>query len=354
MIMISKAGTKTFYFSKKIHGKAEKIKIGRFPDITIEQARKTSHQFNSMVAQGKNPQDSKREFNTEITFKGLFKWFMESYAYKHKSPESTKSDEGNYQRYLKDLDNRKISTITKADVLAKHNQIATSSGIYAANRTLALISTIYNKAIDLGKYSGVNPAKGIKKFKEKSRDRFLQGDEMARFLDAVYQEPNHTARDFILISLLTGQRKSNVLAMRWEEISFERAEWRIPMTKNGESHIVPLVPQVIQILQARKQIIDETSNWVFPSTGKTGHLQDPKKAWQRILNRANIEDLRLHDLRRTMGSWQTAIGSSSFVVGKSLGHKSLAATAIYARVDINPVRDSMANAVNAMLDIKEK
>lgn len=90
------------------------------------------------------------------------------------------------------------------------------------------------------------------------------------------------------------------------------------------------------------------SDWVFPGDGKTGHLQDPKKAWQRILARAEIQDLRIHDLRRTLGSWQTALGASGFIVGKSLGHKSLQATAVYARLNLDPVRDSVNAAAEAM------
>jgi integrase len=93
----------------------------------------------------------------------------------------------------------------------------------------------------------------LKKFREKSRDRFLDHDEMPRFFEALYTEENDAIREYIYISLLTGVRKSNVLAMRWEDIYFECREWLIPETKNGESLRVHLIDKVIEILKSRAE-----------------------------------------------------------------------------------------------------
>jgi integrase len=135
--------------------------------------------------------------------------------------------------------------------------------------------------------------------------------------------------------------------MRWEEINLEQAKWRIPVTKHGDSETVTLSPEVLAILDTRKA--SAVREWVFPGTGRSGHLEEPKAAWKRILQRAKIRDLRLHDLRRTLGSWQAAGGSSLIVIGKSLGHKSLAATQIYARLNLDPVRASVNAATAAMM-----
>jgi integrase len=92
--------------------------------------------------------------------------------------------------------------------------------------------------------------------------------------------------------------------------------------------------------------------WVFPSkrsNAKTPHLSEPKGAWKRIRTAAKIEGVRVHDLRRTLGSWQAMTGASLTVIGKSLGHRSGTATAIYARLALDPVRESMNKAVTAML-----
>ncbi len=161
-------------------------------------------------------------------------------------------------------------------------------------------------------------------------------------------EPNDTVRDYIYVSLFTGARKSNVLAMRWEDINFERREWLIPETKNGEPLRVHLVEKVLDILERRREAYGE-QEWVFKGSGKTGHLVEPQAGWKRILRRANIKDLRLHDLRRTLGSWQAATGANSFMIGRTLGHKNQQSTAVYARLNIDPVRDSVEKATQAML-----
>ena len=132
---------------------------------------------------------------------------------------------------------------------------------------------------------------------------------------ALAEESNETLRDYFFISLLTGARRSNVQEMQWKQLHFDRAEWRIPTTKNGEPQIVTLTPEAVEILRTREGV---DPVWVFPGSGPTGHLVEPKKAWKRILEQAGIADLRIHDLRRTLGSWQAKTGASLGLVGKYL------------------------------------
>jgi integrase len=87
---------------------------------------------------------------------------------------------------------------------------------------------------------------------------------------------------------------------------------------------------------------------VFPGPGKVGHFVGPRKPWARILKRAGLKDLRLHDLRRTLGSWQAMLGSSLLTIGASLGHRDLNTTAVYARLNLDPVRKSVESAVAAI------
>jgi len=162
-------------------------------------------------------------------------------------------------------------------------------------------------------------------------------------------EPNEVIRDYILLSLLTGARRDNVLSMRWSEIALPRTEWQIPRTKNGTAHTIPLSAEVVAILERRARKATARAIFVFPGQGKSGHLVEPKKGWQRVLERAGIEDLRIHDLRRTLGSWQAKTGASLAIIGKSLSHKNTQTTAIYARLDQEPVRASVARATAAML-----
>lgn len=172
---------------------------------------------------------------------------------------------------------------------------------------------------------------------------------MPRLFAAIDVEENTTARDYFWLLLLTGVRKSNLLAMRWADIDWDRRTWRIPDTKNGIPHTVPLMERAMTILEARKLLIG--GPWVFPSeSSRNGHFSDPKNAWRRVLARADITDLRIHDIRRTLGSYHAITGASLPVIGKSLGHRSQRATEIYARLNLDPIRASMEAATSVMLE----
>jgi integrase len=344
-IMVFASNTKTFFLYKRINGKPDKIKLGRFPEISVEQARKATYALINKISDGIDPKQEKEKIAGEMSFSQIFDEFMEKHSKPHK--KSWKDDQDKYRLYLSVLAKKKISLITKADVLELQTSWSKNSGIYTANRLLALLSTVFNFAINNFALSVANPCLGIKKFKEKSRERFIQGDEILRFFQALNQEPNEVFRDFFYICLLTGARRRNVQSMNWQDVNFNRNEWKIIETKNGESQVIPLIPQAVSILKARHD--NKASDFVFPSDlSKAGHIEEPKKAWKRILKAAGIEDLRIHDLRRTLGSWQAATGANSYIIGKSLGHKTQSATAIYARLNIDPVRESVERAADAM------
>lgn len=238
-----------------------------------------------------------------------------------------------------------MSQFKDTDFGKLHTEIGTEHPT-TANRVIAMASSLFGYAKEHRLFKGVNPAHDIKKFPETKRDRFLQSDELPAFFKSLSEEPNGMLRDYFLISLLTGARRSNVQEMQWSDIHLERGEWRIPTTKNGDSQTVTLTAEVVEILRARQ---GNNPTWVFPGTGSTGHIVEPKKAWKRVLERAGISNLRIHDLRRTLGSWQAKTGASLVIVGKSLNHKSPSTTAIYARLDLDPVRESVDRATGAML-----
>ncbi len=343
-IMVFASSTRTFFLYKRVMGRPDKIKLGRFPQMTVEQARRAAYQIIGEIDKGGDPKAEKQTKYKETRLAVLFSEFIERHAKLHK--KSWKVDVNQFRLYLPHLVNRQIGAITKADVMDLHASIAKNSGIYAANRAVSLLSGVFNKAINWG-WEGTNPCIGVKKFKEKSRDRFIQGDETTRFFEALNAELNETFKDFFYISLLTGARRGNVLEMNWCDINFERAVWTIKETKNGDSQTIPLIPQALVILDKRYKY--KINDWVFPSSNsKSGHIEEPKKAWKRLLARAGIKDLRIHDLRRTLGSWQAATGANSYIIGKSLGHKTQQATAIYARLNLDPVRSSVARAADAL------
>ncbi len=211
VLSITPAGTKSFQVYRKINGKPERITLGKFPELTLEQARNLTAEVNAQIAVGENPNEAKRLKRAEMTFGHFFKYYMDHHAKLHK--KSYERDEELYRRHLIVWKNRKLSSFKKEELQKLHVKVGKENGIYTANRLLALLHVMFNKGIDWG-FCKENPATGIKKFKEKSRDRFLQPEELNNFFKAVAEEENETIRDYVLISLLTGARRENVLSMR--------------------------------------------------------------------------------------------------------------------------------------------
>ena len=355
-IAVTTTGRKNFILYRKVNGRPERIQIGPFPDLTIEQARRTAAELNGAIARGENPANTKREVRDEMTLRELFAQFGELYGQRRRTwPEMQRL----FKKNLRCWHLRKISSIKKLDVIKLHARLGQKKvglkkgrkrGPYAANRTIELLSSMFNWAATEAGWKGENPAARIKAFKEKKRERFLLPEEAEAFFRALDAEPNEDIRDYLYLSLFTGGRRSNVQAMRWPQINFNRVVWTIPAeeAKEDEPLIIPLLPQALEILKRRKQ--SATNEWVFPGRGRTGHLVEPKSCWRRILEAAGLSDLWLHDLRRTLGSWQAMTGASLPIIGKSLGHApGSTATSVYARLIDAPVRESMQKATNALL-----
>jgi integrase len=297
-----------------------------------------------------DPAEERRKLRAQPTLDDLFKYYLEQHAKVHKRERSWQDDEKQYRRYLTDWRTRRLATIRQSDIKTLHTKLGTDHGHYAANRLLALLHKMFNEAAGMG-FTAANPAHGVRKYREESRERFLQPDELRRFIVALDAEPDANMADVFWLLLLTGARRGNVCAMEWVHIDLSSAVWTIPPSaaKAGYAITIPLTSKAVEILQRRKAANLKGSEYVFPSYGKTGHITEAKAAWKLLLKRAGIVDLRLHDLRRTMGSWQAATGASLPIIGKSLGHRNVSTTAIYARLNIDPVRASVNKATDAML-----
>lgn len=293
----------------------------------------------------------RRQARLEATVGDLWaRW--QQYMEGHKKPKSQKDDRRLYERFLQPWARRPLSEVTRSDVAGLHARIGRDNGEYLANRLLALASAMFSEARRAGIFTGENPCRDIRRFREESRDRWLDAAELKRFFAALHQEPD-LFRDYFLLLLLTGARKSNVLAMRWEQVDLGRGLWRIPETKGGMVVIVPLVQPAVEIL-LRRQREANGHGWVFPGRHGKGHLADPYKPWRRICSQAGLENLRIHDCRRTLGSWMATQGTSLPVIGKTLGHRSLQATEVYARLSTDPVHEAMERATGAMLEAEKK
>jgi len=341
---LREGGTLAFYLFRRMPGgRPVRCHLGPFPDVTVDAAREKAAKLYAKMLEGQNPAQAKRARRGEATLKELFDYWLENHGKPHK--KTWADDERQFNKYLTELHSRKLSAITKADVQAWHAKIGSKHGRYQANRTLALLRAIFNKADEIG-FEGANPAAKVKPFKEQSRDRFLQADELPRFFEALKGE-TEVMRDFFMLALFTGARRSNVASMRWADVDMAAASWRIPETKQGKVQYVPLTQPAMAILR-RRQEQATGSPYVLPSYGKTGHVVEVKGAWKRIKEAAGLEDIRPHDLRRTLGSYMAINGASLNIVGAALGHRQASTTQVYARLTNDVVADGMGKAVKAI------
>lgn len=224
-----------------------------------------------------------------------------------------------------------------------------------ANRLLQVISNLFVHAARKGYWEKPNPTldpitgRTIKKHPVASRERWLTTDEAARVLAYAATEADPW-QDFWPLMILTGVRVSNLREMRWAHLDLrdDGATWSIPITKNQEPHVVPLVGEVVRILRDRLAAAQKTgkgrkerpaSPWVFPMSGDPVRcISDCDHAWDRVKEHAPISGVRIHDLRRTGASWATQAGAPITAVGKFIGDKSINATAVYARADVRAAR----------------
>lgn len=406
-IRVTSSGIKTFYvFKRPKHGAPEMIAIGRYPDITIEMARNSAMEIVSALARGASFVQSHRDRRDELTLSALFQLFLDRHAKPYK--KTWKNDESNFNLYLgRTLGSRKLSEVSRRSITELMDEVTSGgrSPVTTERAVLSLGRKLFNWAKEKSLWSGENPFVGISGAKKNRRARFLLPHELPRFFKAVAQEENDTIRDFILLALLTGQRRGNVQAMKWRDVDLKSGVWHIDAAdfKNGEHQAVPLTSSALELLKKRRRKLPKSEMYVLPAQiGETGHLIEPKKGWKRILRRAEaiglaemiagcrgvsrsadelledalrergltdgleqlrhearrrrldpslarLDDLVMHDLRRSMGSWQAINGASLAIIGRSLGHKSPQATAIYARLHLDPVRDSMERAAESML-----
>jgi integrase len=352
-VLVTAGGTKSFYVRRKTNGKSEKFFLGRFPELSIEQARSKAMSFHTEIASGGNPSEDRRADSAELCLGQLFELYLERHA--RKSRKTFGEMERNFRNWFSGWDGRKLSSISHEDVELFHAGLAKERGPYAANRALELLSAMFNKANLWRIWTKDNPARGVTKFAEHCRERVLREDEIDRFFKALDEEPKDCFYDVIKLLILTGQRKRNVLSMRWQDIDFTARTWVIPgeEMKNGQSLTIALTDTEMSILNRRLEI--KGNGYVFPSDGALGYYREPKRRWHRLIRRAQLEDFHIHDLRRTLAAYMANSGANVALIQSALNHKDLQTTLkVYAKTARRAELEARENAHKLMFELAFK
>jgi len=309
--------------------------------LTPDEARQEAKRHLAEVAKGGDPVEEKKREKGLPTFEEFTEIYLSEYAEKHKKKSTVAHDRGLLSNVLiPAIGKRQISDIPRQDISRFHS--SHSEHPIKANRALELASAMFNFAELRGfREEGTNPCKGIKKFQEKARERYLSMDELSR-LGGVLAEVERTqeeapeAINAIRLLIYSGCRRNEVLSLRWEDVDFERSCLHLPDTKTG-TRTVLLNSAAAAVLRGCQRILGNPH--VFPGKKRGQHIVNLQKPWVRIREKAGLGDVRIHDLRHTFASVGAGLGDSLYMIGSLLGHSQSATTQKYAHLDDGPVRD---------------
>jgi integrase len=338
--------------------------LGSFPDWSAKQAREEAKAKKRLVDQGGDPMRDRHQERAAPTMADL----AGHYTLVHlprKRPGSQENDRQLLAKHiLPRLGNRKLAAIRHTDIASLHRHVSETAPI-AANRVVALLSTMLNLAIR-EEWVDVNVAKGIDRNPEERRERFLSPAEIARLVEALAAHPERTSADAVLMLLLTGARRGEVLGATWTEFDLDAGVWIKPSahTKQKRSHRVPLSEGALDLLRATKAaqaaeveaakkrgVIRPMPRLVFP--GAAGQpMHSVKTLWRSVCKSADIKDVRLHDLRHTYASILVSNGLSLPIIGRMLGHTQSQTTARYAHLADDPLREAANIAGKAIAGAK--
>jgi len=328
-----------------MNGRSRRMTIGPYGALTVDRARDRAEKIRGLIADNKDPAQDKVDRNHQPTFGDLADMYLKRHAPRKRSADN---DRAMIRRRLGIWKNRRLSSITRGEVARIHMKVGEETP-YAANRLVALIRKMFNKGIEWEIHQGENPVIKIELFPEEKRERFIQNDELPLLMDSLCEELNPFLKTAFLVLLFTGARKTEVLTMKWEDLDLQASTWRIPHTKTGKPHLIPLAAPALALFQSLPPHMGNP--YVFPGRSGQGHLVNITKAWKRIRERAGLPDIRIHDLRRTVGSWMAGAGVGLPIIGKVLNHTQPSTTAIYARVDIDPVRQVLEANAQKMIEV---
>lgn len=322
----------TFYYRyEDQRGRSREIKLGRLGDVSLEQARKRAEQLKAETSLGGDPvanSDRLRAIPSVAAF--IEQRYMPHVVERLRSHANVKAY---CRRIVASMGDKRLDEVTAADISnLRRRLIEVKLSNASVNRHLATCRNAFNLALKWQLYEGRNPAASPGMLPEKSRDLYLTALETQALVKALDMEPNRSAAAALMMLIVTGARKQEILKARWEQIDFDRHLLTVPRAKSGKPRHVPLSEVAVRVLvtqlQRRKK---EDAGWVFPGKFEGKPLENVRCAWDRARKTAGItQNTRIHDLRHSFASILANNGVPLNEIGIILGHSQLSTTTRYA------------------------
>lgn len=365
-VKVTRGGKKNFVLQARLNGEVRRFMIGQYGQPwSPEQARQSAFEMLADIGRGVDPKGVQKAREGIVTIKDL----ADRYAAEgmtHKKASTREIELGCIKRHILPLlGRRKVSDITRSDLQRFVQHVAdgktavdektkargraiVSGGKGAANRAMDLLASMLTYAVD-NKVRTDNPAKGVKKFKLVKHDRYLNAAELERLGTALQTVQQAGASQFALAAirflLVSGCRRNEALTLQWKWLDFDHNIAKLPDSKTGQK-ILHLGGGAISLLKTIPRV--EGSPLVFPSAVGGSTPMSIQKVWMKVRKAAELDDVRLHDLRHNFASTAVSSGQSLYIVGKLLGHSQAQTTQRYAHLATDPLKQA-ANEVSEEL-----
>jgi integrase len=334
-VRITSAGAVSFVLNYYSRGRERRITIGKHPEWTVLAARNRALDLRREINEGHDPLEKREHERKQPTMSDLCSQYLEGYAATHKRAHSIRDDKQMINStILPKLGQLRVEAVSKQDIEKLHASMKGTP--YLGNRILSLLSKMFSIATGWG-WCVDNPARGIPRFHEDRRERWLQPVELGKFIEALDSYPNQNVSNAFRLLLLSGSRKSEVLTAEWPMFDLQQGLWTKPSahTKQKTIEHVPLSTAALELLtKMREQSSGE--GFLFP--GKNGHLTTLRRPWAEICKAAGLSGVRVHDLRHSFASHLVSSGVSLHVVGGLLGHTRPETTQRYAHIQDEALR----------------
>jgi integrase len=318
---------------------SRRLTIGQHgPLLTLDQAKKQARAMLADAMRGEDPVEIRKTARRAPSIADLAVDYLERHAVPKKRPKSVRDDRAMLDNIiLPKLGAKKVDAIGRRDVEAI--QVGMKDRPYQANRVLSLLSKMFNLAIEW-KWRPDNPAKGIERYQEQKRERWLSDEELRHLCAVLDEHPNTRAANAVRLQLLTGARLGEVLTSRKEDFDLHRGIWTKPshQTKQKRTEHLPLSAQALILVTLIIETSDAGSPFLFPGNKPGQPLHEIKKFWSVVLHEAGIVNYRRHDNRHTYASHLVSSGLSLEIVGRLLGHTTATTTKRYAHLADDPLR----------------
>jgi integrase len=318
---------------------SRRLTIGQHgPLLTFDQAKKQARAMLADAMRGEDPVEIRKTARRAPSIADLAIDYLERHAVPKKRPKSVRDDRAMLDNIiLPKLGAKKVDAIGRRDVEAI--QVAMKDRPYQANRVLSLLSKMFNLAVEW-KWRPDNPAKGVERYQEQKRERWLSDEELRRLCAVLDEHPNKRASNAVRLQLLTGARLGEVLTSRKEDFDLHRGIWTKPshQTKQKRTEHLPLSAQALILVTLIIETSDAGSPFLFPGNKPGQPLREIKKFWSAVMRKAGIANYRRHDNRHTYASHLVSSGLSLEIVGRLLGHTTTTTTKRYAHLADDPLR----------------